>query len=72
MMTTHYQTLLQKVHEINDLGKAQAVLGWDREVNMPKAGTAERVAQMTTLSRLTHTMFTSDEMGELIERPPPN
>jgi carboxypeptidase Taq len=68
MMTTHYQTLLQKVHEISDLGKAQAVLGWDREVNMPKAGTAERVAQMTTLSRLTHTMFTSDEMGELIER----
>jgi carboxypeptidase Taq len=67
-MTTHYQKLLQKVHEIHDLDKAQALLGWDREVNMPKAGIPERVAQMTTLSRLTHAMLTSDEMGELIEQ----
>jgi carboxypeptidase Taq len=34
---------------------------------MPKAGTAVRVEQMTTLSKLSHTMFTADEMGELIE-----
>jgi carboxypeptidase Taq len=67
-MSTHYQTLLEKVQEIHDLGKAQALLSWDREVNMPKAGTSERVAQMTTLSRLTHVMFTTDDMGELIEQ----
>jgi Zn-dependent M32 family carboxypeptidase len=40
---------------------------WDREVNMPRAGAAERIAQLTTLSSLIHRMATSDEMGELIE-----
>ncbi|MFQ5400275.1 MAG: carboxypeptidase M32 [Anaerolineae bacterium] len=58
---------MEKVYEINDLQKATAVLYWDREVNMPKAGAPARVQQITTLSRLTHTMSTSDEMGELIE-----
>jgi len=66
-MKTSYERLLEKVQEIDDLNKTLAVLNWDREVNMPKAGTAVRVQQMTTLSRFTHTLFTSDEMGELIE-----
>jgi carboxypeptidase Taq len=34
---------------------------------MPRAGAAERIAQLTTLSSLIHRMATSDEMGELIE-----
>lgn len=66
-MTTKYNELLKRVYEINDIEKANALLGWDRETNMPKAGITARVQQMTTLSRLSHTMFTSDEMGELIE-----
>lgn len=66
-MTTHYQALLEKVYEINDLNKAMGVLGWDKEVNMPPKGLEARVQQLTTLSRLTHTLSTSDEMGQLIE-----
>lgn len=66
-MTTHYNTLLEKVYEINDLGKAMAVLSWDKEVNMPPGGLAARIQQLTTLSRLTHQFSTSDELGELIE-----
>jgi len=66
-MTTNYAKLLEKVHEIDDLNKALSVLSWDRQVNMPKAGAAARVQQMTTLSRLSHIMYTSDEMGEMIE-----
>ncbi|MDX1412954.1 MAG: carboxypeptidase M32 [Candidatus Promineifilaceae bacterium] len=66
-MTTNYQLLIKKVNELDDLSKALSVLNWDREVNMPQAGTTVRVQQMTTLSRLTHTMFTSEEMGEMIE-----
>ena len=27
-MTTHYEALLEKVYEINDIGKALAVLSW--------------------------------------------
>ena len=63
-----FDQLITHVHELDDLGKASAVLYWDREVNMPHAGMAERIAQMTTLSSLIHRMSTSDEMGEMIER----
>lgn len=66
-MSSNYEKLLEKVHEINDIDKATALLSWDRETNMPKAGIGARVQQMTTLSRLSHSMFTSDEMGALIE-----
>ncbi len=66
-MPTKYETLLEKVYEINDLGKAQAILSWDREVDMPAAGAAARIQQMTTLSRLIHELSTSDEFGEMIE-----
>jgi carboxypeptidase Taq len=67
-MSTEYENLIEHVHEINDLNKAAALMSWDREVNMPRAGVAERIAQMTTLSSLIHRMSTSDEMGELIEK----
>jgi len=66
-MSTSYGKLLEKVYEINDIEKATAVLSWDRETNMPKAGITARVQQMTTLNRLSHTLFTAEEMGELIE-----
>ncbi len=62
-----YQSLLVKVHELDDLNKAAALLSWDREVNMPRAGAPERIAQMTTMSSLIHRLSTSDELGELIE-----
>lgn len=66
-MTTKYEALLEKVHEVNDLGKALGLMAWDREVNMPKGGMTERIQQMATLSRLVHEYSTTDEMGELIE-----
>lgn len=66
-MMGQYQTLLEKVYEIHDLEKAGMLLAWDRQVNMPKAGNPARVQQMTTLRRLGHALFISDEMGELIE-----
>lgn len=66
-MSNQYQLLLEKVYEIHDLDKAAAVLGWDKETNMPAAGNTARVQQMTTLRRLHHQKLTSNEFGELIE-----
>ena len=66
-MSSKFQELLEKVHEIHDIEKAMGVLSWDKETNMPKAGNKARIQQITTLRRLSHTMSTSDEMGELIE-----
>ena len=66
-MSPNYAALLAKVQEVHDLTKAQALLSWDREVIMPKAGLTARIQQITTLNRLIHNMSTSDEMGEMIE-----
>ncbi|MEM7032739.1 MAG: carboxypeptidase M32, partial [Chloroflexota bacterium] len=63
-MSTQFETLLNKVYEIHDLEKALGVLSWDREVNMPKGGIEARGQQMTTLSKLIHTMSTSPEYGD--------
>jgi carboxypeptidase Taq len=68
IMSPAYEQLLQRVQEIDDLNKAGSLLAWDREVVMPKGGIAERIAQMTTISSLSHRMFTSDELGDLIEK----
>lgn len=65
-MTTKFNTLLSQVKEIHDISKAQAVLSWDREVNMPKAGIHERIQQMTTLRKIAHQLATSDEFGKMI------
>lgn len=66
-MNSPFERLLEKVYEIHDLEKANQVLAWDKETNMPAAGNSARVQQMTTLRRLHHRTFASDEMGELIE-----
>jgi carboxypeptidase Taq len=66
-MSEKYQALLDKVYEIYDLEKATRVLIWDRDTNMPPGGDTARVQQITTLRRLSHHLYTADEMGELIE-----
>ena len=67
-MASNYETLLEKVYEINDLDKTLSLLSWDREVNMPPGGITARVQQMTTIKKLSHQMFTADEMSALIEK----
>lgn len=64
---TPYEKLLEAVYEIHDLTKAHSLLGWDRETNMPKAGSEARIQQMTTLGQIIHKKSTSDTLGELIE-----
>ena len=62
-----YRRLLAHVNTVHDLGKAAAVLRWDRETHMPKAGDPARIEQLTTLRRLIHERSTSDAYGDLIE-----
>lgn len=52
---------------VADLNGAAAVLGWDQQTNMPPGGVVSRGNQLSTLSRLSHTKFVSDEVGELLE-----
>jgi carboxypeptidase Taq len=55
------------LNDLSDLGNALALLGWDQQTYMPKGGAEDRGNTISTLSRMFHERFTSDEMGSLIE-----
>lgn len=61
-----YNLLLARMQEVIDLQKAGAVLYWDQQVNIPKAGMVARGNQLTTLGNVVHAKFTSPEVGELL------
>jgi carboxypeptidase Taq len=61
---TQFKSIL---NDLVDLGSAMALLGWDQQTNMPPGGAEDRGNTQSTLSRLSHEKFTSEEMGRLIE-----
>jgi carboxypeptidase Taq len=62
-----FKELKQRLAEIVDLRRAEAILSWDQHVMMPPGGTKARAEQMATLDRISHEMFISDEIGRLLE-----
>jgi carboxypeptidase Taq len=60
--------LKEILYEVNDLNMAQNVLGWDQSTNMPVGGALDRSYQLGTLAKLAHQQFTSDQVGELLQR----
>lgn len=65
-MKTKYQQYENHLREIADLEAIQAILGWDKEVNMPAAGVSTRTRQLALLAVKTHELATSDELGKLL------
>jgi carboxypeptidase Taq len=53
--------------EVTDLQRAAAVLDWDQETYMPPGGVAGRAELLSTLARLSHTRYTSHEVGRLLD-----
>lgn len=53
--------------EVVDLSRAAAVLEWDQETYMPPGGVKSRAEQFSTLLRLSHQSFTSDQVGSLLD-----
>ena len=66
-MIENYNQLKAHMSEIWDLTKAQAVLSWDRQTKMPPQGAKARTRQTSTLSRLIHERYTSNEVGQLLQ-----
>jgi carboxypeptidase Taq len=60
-----YKTALQK---IADIKYASAVLQWDQETYLPKNGNDARGRQIATLNELAHEQFTSDILGNLLNK----
>ena len=66
MKNQKLQRLTDLANEISDINMSAALLGWDQETYKPKAGIRDRAEQLSTLSKISHEKFTSQEMGELI------
>jgi carboxypeptidase Taq len=66
-MGAKYDALKAHLSEIHNLNQVAALAGWDQQTQMPPGGAAARASQLATLARLSHEMFTSDEMGRMIE-----
>jgi carboxypeptidase Taq len=58
----------QLIAEVTDIGRAEALLGWDQQVYMPRGGAEDRGNILETLAGIAHTKFTSKEVGDLLER----
>lgn len=66
-MGARYDELLRQLKEIHNINMAMNLMGWDRQVNMPRGGAEARAAQIGTLAKIAHERFTSDEMGKLLD-----
>jgi carboxypeptidase Taq len=59
--------LRRRLAEVHDVGKTMSLLAWDQRTMMPVKGAAVRAEQLATLSKLAHELFTSDEIGRLLD-----
>lgn len=66
-MNAKYDELRERLGEIHDLTKIGWLLNWDQSTVMPPGGGRVRSDQLATVARLRHTMFTSDEIGSMLE-----
>ncbi len=58
--------LKARLAEIDNLGTAGAVLGWDQRTYMPAKGSEARARQLSTIAKLTHEMFVAAETRDLL------
>lgn len=61
------QQLKDVLAEVSDISRAAGLLEWDQETYMPPGGVATRADQISTLQRLAHERFTSQEVGRLLD-----
>ena len=67
MSDAKFEELRGRLAELADLGKVSALLSWDQHTMMPPRGAAMRAEQLATVDRIAHEMFTSPEIGRLLD-----
>lgn len=66
-MVPKLQTLKTRLNEAHDLEMVGDLLEWDQLTYMPSGGGETRAEHTTTIKRLAHEKFTSDEIGQLLD-----
>ena len=67
-MEERFDELKTRLAEIHDLRGSLEMLFWDQTVMMPPGGGPVRGQQLTTLDKIAHEKFVSDDIGVLIHR----
>jgi carboxypeptidase Taq len=62
-----YENYVRKMHRIADVRHASAVLQWDQETHLPPKGAAFRGQQISTLSEISHQLFSEEELGNVLQ-----
>src|SRR5215218_298372 len=62
-----YERYRQKMRLIADVKNANALLQWDQETYLPPKGAAFRGQQISTLSEISHRLFSEAELGDLLQ-----
>ena len=65
--STEYDQLIKISKDVTALGTTMSILGWDREVMMPKKGNEYRAEQFAVSSRILHELSTDTKIGELLD-----
>lgn len=65
--TELYEKYRSKMRFIADVKNANAVLQWDQETYLPQKGAAFRGQQISTLSEISHRLFSEEELGNLLQ-----
>lgn len=63
-----YEQYMEKMRQIADVRNACAVLQWDQETYLPPKGALLRGQQIGTLSEISHQLFSSDDLGNLLQK----
>ncbi len=66
-MSEKLTRLKEILGEVNDLYRAESILSWDQQVNMPPAGNDARGYQLATIGKIAHEKGTSEEVGRLLD-----
>lgn len=56
------------IGEVTDLHHAASLIEWDEQVTMPAGGAPVHGEMLSTIRKLAHQKFTSDEVGRMLER----
>ncbi|MBC8064066.1 MAG: carboxypeptidase M32, partial [Chlorobia bacterium] len=67
-MSSSLIALKERLHDVNALDAATAVMDWDQQTFMPKEGAAARGEHVGRLSRMRHEMFTADATRHLLDK----
>ena len=62
-----YAKYKASMQRIADVKHANAVLQWDQETNLPPKGARFRGQQISTLSEISHRLFSDDELGAVLQ-----